>query len=406
MERQRTDSTSSSGSSTDTSSISGIPITLRRQESSDSSEVVEQQAGPSRAHENDTKSILLDFSFLELELPGIESNLSVHEMHPEWITTLNLSGNRLESLPSVIDKFSSLQVLDISQNLLTNIPEGLNNLSKMSTLIASQNHLSGESFSKDFGVAMSSCLKVLNLGGNELIAIPYQILQMTQLRNLYLGSNRISEVPREICRLDNLRVLYLGGNQLTSIPEEVGLLHNLTALSLCENRLQSLPRSIALLKNLKALGLHKNLLTALPPDIVKLRGLHELSLRDNPLVSRFVRDFNFDCPSLLELAARSIKSHKVTYQRSMLPNYLVNYLETARRCVNPKCKGVYFDARVEHIKFVDFCGIYRLPLLEYLCSPSCTSHNPWVNRSNSSDSESDSSIPQVPPGKLKRVLLG
>lgn len=30
--------------------------------------------------------------------------------------------------------------------------------------------------------------------------------------------------------------------------------------------------------------------------------------------------------------------------------------------------GVFFDSRVEHIKFVDFCGRYRIPLLQYLCS--------------------------------------
>lgn len=33
--------------------------------------------------------------------------------------------------------------------------------------------------------------------------------------------------------------------------------------------------------------------------------------------------------------------------------------------------GVFFDNRVEHIKFVDFCGKYRLPLLQYLCSSKC-----------------------------------
>lgn len=33
--------------------------------------------------------------------------------------------------------------------------------------------------------------------------------------------------------------------------------------------------------------------------------------------------------------------------------------------------GVFFDNRVEHVKFVDFCGKYRLPLLQYLCSSKC-----------------------------------
>lgn len=33
--------------------------------------------------------------------------------------------------------------------------------------------------------------------------------------------------------------------------------------------------------------------------------------------------------------------------------------------------GVFFNNHVEHVKFVDFCGKYRLPLLQYLCSTKC-----------------------------------
>ena len=33
--------------------------------------------------------------------------------------------------------------------------------------------------------------------------------------------------------------------------------------------------------------------------------------------------------------------------------------------------GVYFTSCVETVKFVDFCGKYRVPLLQYLCSPRC-----------------------------------
>ena len=184
------------------------------------------------------------------------------------------------------------------------------------------------------------------------------------------------------------------------IPYEVGLLPNLQALSLCENRLRELPSSIAYLTKLKSLALHRNELTALPPEIVKLRSLYELSLRNNPLVVRFVRDMVYNPPSLLELAGRCIKVNKMAADEFQLPVQLLRYLRTAQRCVNPKCKGVYFDNRVEQIKFVDFCGIYRLPLLQYLCSPCCSSSNPSIQVS-SSDDEND-----LPEGRLRRVLLG
>jgi hypothetical protein len=63
---------------------------------------------------------------------------------------------------------------------------------------------------------------------------------------------------------------------------------------------------------------------------------------------------------------------------------------------------VYFTSRVEHVKFVDFCGKYRLPLLEYLCSPRCTS-TPAICAS-SSESDSEDEMPVV--SKMRKVLLG
>lgn len=68
--------------------------------------------------------------------------------------------------------------------------------------------------------------------------------------------------------------------------------------------------------------------------------------------------------------------------------------------------GVYFESHIEHVKFVDFCGKYRLPLMQYLCSPNCTS--PYASSSSassSSETESDDDMP-VPKNTLKKVLLG
>lgn len=64
--------------------------------------------------------------------------------------------------------------------------------------------------------------------------------------------------------------------------------------------------------------------------------------------------------------------------------------------------GVYFDSCVRHIKFVDFCGKYRLPLMHYLCSPECTSPCS-SNPQSDADSDDDNS---VPADRLQRVLLG
>lgn len=78
---------------------------------------------------------------------------------------------------------------------------------------------------------------------------------------------------------------------------------------------------------------------SLPLHHLHLFLLFQLSLRNNPLVVRFVRDMQYDPPSLMEMAARTIKINKMCYEESDLPQCLANYLKTAHRCVNPKCKG-------------------------------------------------------------------
>jgi len=158
-----------------------------------------------------------------------------------------------------------------------------------------------------------------------------------------------------------------------------------------------LPSSIAHLNKLRTLLLHGNQLTTLPPQIIALKELMELSLRENPLVVRFVRDLTYNPPTLLELSGRVIKSTNIHFNSWELPPHLVDYLSSAHQRVNPKCQGVYFDSREEHVKFVDFCGRYRIPLLQYLCSTKCTKHQASVSSSGDSDSDE---------GRMKKVLLG
>jgi hypothetical protein len=318
----------------------------------------------------------------------------------EEILSLHLDHNVLNVLPAEIGAFVNLVSLDISNNRMKYISEDICLLPQLRTLIARNNSLEVESIPKDFGLLRS--LMVLNLSGNNLAEIPMQFTELLDLKCLYLGANRISNVPKEVRNLQRLEILYLGGNALQSIPSEVGLMQSLVSLVLCDNRLESLPSSLVSLANLQSLSLHNNRISTLPPEIIRL-NLVELSLRNNPLVMRFVQEMTYEPPSLLELAGRTIKMRNIAYSSEDLPACLVDYLDSANHCVNPKCKGVYFTSRVEHIKFVDFCGKYRLPLLQYLCSPRCTATPGHLFSSTESESE-DETLPVS--SKMKKVLLG
>ncbi len=224
---------------------------------------------------------------------------------------------------------------------------------------------------------------------------PEAITRVDTLQRLYFGANRISELPDSVGRMANLEVLYLGGNQLHTLNASVGSLARLTVLNLGENRLTTLPDSVTNLINLQAFSLQGNLFRALPPFILKLQGLERLALRNNPLVSSFVEEYKPQVLSLRETCARFIRQKSITYSTSTLPDSLVAYLDSAKRCTNDSCPGVYFATRSNKIEFVDFCGKFRLPLQQFLCT-RCPP---------TSDDNSATTASLPPQSRLAQVLL-
>lgn len=330
-------------------------------------------------------------------------NLSLEQVPEERrreLQQLLLPHNRLLVLPPPVARFSQLHLLDISNNSLAYIGDELLGLSKLRTLLAKNNRLDEASLPKEMG---GMRLEVVNFSGNHFEELPSQLLQMRSLKTLSMGGNRLKSIPAEIENVSSLEFLYLGGNFISYIPPELANLPNLSCLVLCDNRIQSVPPQLAQLYSLRSLSLHNNLLTYLPREILSLVRLQELSLRGNPLVVRFVRDLTYMPPTLLELAGRTIKSRGIPYCPQELPDNLVKYLDLASKCPNPKCGGVYFDSCVRHIKFVDFCGKYRLPLMHYLCSPECSSPCSSVSSQSESDSEDEAS---VAARRMQKVLLG
>ncbi|VVC97459.1 unnamed protein product [Leptidea sinapis] len=325
----------------------------------------------------DLSNKLLDCEAISSELDIInEKNCATN------YETILLNGNRIKSVPLNLNRFTNLKILDVSNNGLAVLPDALR-FCPLTSLIAKHNQLENESLPKSFFSAKSS-LRELNLSGNKLKFFPEQILELASLRYLYLGANNIINIPKDIWKLQR------------QVPESVGALKSLQALVLSDNDIEQLPASIANLDQLRSLLIHKNKLKTLPTQIIKLRNLTELSLRDNPLVVRFVRDMTLQPPSLLELAGRTVKLHRLPIEPGEIPMSLIKYLTSAQCCVNPKCNGVFFDNRVEHIKFVDFCGRYRIPLLQYLCSSKCITGS-WESRE----------IDNTPSSHMMRkVLLG
>lgn len=352
---------------------------------------------------------ILDLAYLDLTdaeqslLIYLESSSSDNSSSSSPTKTLEiyLNNNLLKNVPSVIQCFAHIETLDLSSNSLKFISEDICRLTCLKNLIIKDNLLNDQSLPKEFNLLKLN-LEVVNFSGNCLTQFPYQLLELNRAKEIYLGNNKIKTLPKHFTELESLEILYLGGNQIKCVPEEIAQLKSLTSLNLSGNQITNLPKQMAKLKMIRNLALHDNNLTTLPAELLKL-NLKELSLRNNPLVNRFAKEFTYNVPSLLELSGRCIKTKRVSFHASHLPSDLVHYLESAQCCLNPKCKGVYFTSKVEHVKFVDFCGKYRVPLMQYLCSSSC--NEKVVNKCVQSTSGSDSDE-QIDRGFLKKILIG
>ena len=261
---------------------------------------------------------------------------------------LNLAKNRIAALPAAIGSLSRLVRLDVSNNLLADLP---------------------------FELARLTALDCLYLGGNALYKFPAVLCAMPKLRRLYLGANRLTELPDSIAGMAELEVLYLGGNQLTSVHPAVGSLQQLGVLYLGDNRLDTLPPSLGNLSSLRSLNLHGNQFRVLPPEILALTSLEQLALRNNPLVSDFINEIPSEVPALTELCGRFIKSKRLSYHDEGLPGHVVRFLDSAKSCTNPACAGVYFTHHRKTVNFVDVCGKYRVPLMNFLCA-ACPEDRP------------------------------
>ncbi|MEI6694913.1 MAG: leucine-rich repeat domain-containing protein [Bacteroidota bacterium] len=99
-------------------------------------------------------------------------------------------------------------------------------------------------------------LQELNLAKNKLVEIPPEIGNLTNLQKLNVSKNKITTLPASIGLLTNLTELVANQNDIYKLPAEIGNLINLEKLDLWSTAMDVFPQEIAMLKNtLKTLDL-------------------------------------------------------------------------------------------------------------------------------------------------------
>ena len=172
------------------------------------------------------------------------------------LRNLDLSNNKLTTIPNWIVDFKSLKTLNLSGNLISYLPEDIGHLAKLENLIVSNNHLSG--------------------------ALPESLGKLKNLKELDASGNQLLFFPVSLAGLNNLNSLDLSSNKISAIPHGLGEL-KVTELSLNQNQIVSISPSLAQCPRLKILRLEENCLSldAIPTLLLTNSPISTLNLKGN-----------------------------------------------------------------------------------------------------------------------------
>ncbi|XP_036374941.1 PH domain leucine-rich repeat-containing protein phosphatase 1 [Megalops cyprinoides] len=201
---------------------------------------------------------------------------------PSNLTYIDVSRNRLESVPEWLSESRQLEVLDISHNRISELPVRLLCSSSLRKLLAGHNQLQRlpERLER-------TLVEVLDLQHNQLLELPANLfLRADSLRCLNASANKLESLPPSSLSEEShsiLQELYLTNNRLSDkcVPQLTGHCH-LRVLHLAYNHLQTFPASkMAKLEELEEVDLSGNQLKAIPTTILSCRRMHTLVAHSN-----------------------------------------------------------------------------------------------------------------------------
>lgn len=145
----------------------------------------------------------------------------------------------------IFELADSLEILNLSGNKLDSLPDDLYRLHKLKAIFCSDNRF----IRLPSALGLCKTLDMVAFKANQIQEVPSESLP-AQLRWLILTDNRIQELPAELGRRPRLQKLMLAGNRLKALPDSLAACHKLELLRISANRLEALPSWIPRLPRL------------------------------------------------------------------------------------------------------------------------------------------------------------
>jgi len=165
-------------------------------------------------------SLAADLTEFPEEIFGLADTLEV----------LDLSGNRLSSLPPDFYRLHRLRILFCANNQFTTVPEVLGQCPRLSMVAFKANNIRTLP-----AAALPPNLRWLILTDNQLEALPPEIGRCGQLQKLLLAGNQLWHLPAELAHCTQLGLLRIAANQLEELPAWLLTMPNLAWLAYAAN---------------------------------------------------------------------------------------------------------------------------------------------------------------------------
>ena len=156
----------------------------------------------------------------------------------DTLEILNLTGNRLSSLPEDLGRLRRLRILFCSENEFTHLPAVLGQCPNLSMVGFKSNRIGhvGDD-------AIPEALRWLILTDNRITRLPSAIGRCLRLQKLMLAGNLLEELPSEMAACESLELLRLAANRLETLPDWLLNLPRLSWLAVGGNPCSPAPAS-------------------------------------------------------------------------------------------------------------------------------------------------------------------
>lgn len=159
----------------------------------------------------------------------------------DTLEILDLSGNRLSSLPADLPKLHKLRVIFCSDNQFTELPAILGDCPNLSMVGFKANRIRTVP-----AQSLPPQLRWLILTDNQIETLPATLGQCRQLQKLMLAGNRLRSLPDTLAACARLELLRIAANQLNELPTWLLSMPRLSWLAYAGNPFSASPETNAL----------------------------------------------------------------------------------------------------------------------------------------------------------------